>query len=182
MPSSFSSTIWSSKTLSYRVWGGFTADGMMSMQDLGCTRFSTQRQRCEEKSRRVLKNTGRLERADGSLYEVRVESLFAFERGTKRRPMFGVSNERGTAANHRANDDRLVRLPPLSGPSALLLYILQSGLQSLIRSSCYGDTLCRSACYASCTASMVRPSKNLPPTDDDVPRVGSARSLLPRIL
>ena len=52
-----------------------------------------------------------------------MESLLAFERGTKRKPMFGVSSERGTAANHRANDDRLARLPPLSGQSGLLLYI-----------------------------------------------------------
>ena len=31
VPSSFSSTMWSSKTLSYRVCGGFTADGMVDV-------------------------------------------------------------------------------------------------------------------------------------------------------
>jgi hypothetical protein len=32
VPSSFSSTMWSSKTLSYRVCGGFTAEGMMDVE------------------------------------------------------------------------------------------------------------------------------------------------------
>lgn len=34
VPSSFSSTMWSSKTLSYRVCGGFTADGMVDVGGL----------------------------------------------------------------------------------------------------------------------------------------------------
>ena len=50
-------------------------------------------------------------------------------------PMFGVSSERGTAANHRANDDRLVRRPPLSGCSALhvTVWITAADAQLLVR-------------------------------------------------
>ena len=53
VPSSFSSTIWSWETLSYRVCGGFTADGMaevVQMESIGRMNYK-EGMRCIKKKR-----------------------------------------------------------------------------------------------------------------------------------
>lgn len=82
MPSSFSSTMWSSKTLSYKVRGGFTADGMLAAPlwyDYSEERGGRKGERKEEGERERERGKRRKERGERS--EVSVAEMFLTGRG-----------------------------------------------------------------------------------------------------